>query len=168
MNETPSLDANNSTQSAMRQGSPDASAVIWNWQSPETKPAVGSGARRTKGVLQGVVGLVVGTLLYFFVSEHMGMLAWSVSSFILISAALSPDGAYAAIERVLDWLVDTVGTVVTWLVMVPIFYLIFLPFGMLFRRGQNDAMKRYYDDGAKTYWVTRASTNTPEDRERLF
>ena len=43
----------------------------------------------------------------------------------------------------------------TWIVMVPIFYGVFLPFGLLFRRGRRDRMKRYYDPDAQSYWEER-------------
>jgi hypothetical protein len=40
----------------------------------------------------------------------------------------------------------------TWIVMIPIFYLFFLPFGKLLRRGRNDRLRRYYEREAETYW----------------
>jgi hypothetical protein len=119
-------------------------------------------------VIQGLIGLAVGTLVYLIISEHMGTLAWTVATLILLSALLSPERGYAAIERGIDWLVEAVGKAVTLLVMLPVFYLIFLPFGLLFRRGRNDSMKRYYEDSVDSYWLTREQPATPEDRERLF
>jgi hypothetical protein len=151
----------------LRPGKPEASAVVWDWQQ-ETAPAIAHGDRRTKGTLQGVIGLTVGTLLFWFVSEHMGMFVWTVASLITLCALASPNGAYVAIERFIDWLVVVVGKAVTVLVMIPIFYLVFLPFGTLFRRGKKDTMTRFYEESAGSYWLTRTHEVTPEDRERLF
>ena len=149
-------------------GSADASAAIWNWRSAKGDAAAPSGLRRGKGVRQGLVGLVMGAAVYFGLSPHMGLVASTVSSFILISALVSPDGVYAAIERLIGGLVGAVGKGGTAVVMVPVFYLIFLPFGVLFRRGRSDGMKRFYDESSDSYWLTRETPAKPEDRERLF
>ena len=144
-------------------GREDASSVIWDWRSDTNSGDSPLGSRRRKGVQQGLVGLVVGTAVYFGLSAHVGLVAWAVSSLILASALVSPDGIYA-----IDGLVAAVGKGVTLLVMVPAFYLIFLPFGIAFRRGRRDGMKRFYEEGAATYWLTRDTASNPEDRERLF
>jgi hypothetical protein len=157
-----------SEASPLRAGDPHASALIWDWRNTADPPTNTAEDRRMKGVFQGVVGLVVGTALYLLLSEHMGMLVWTVATLIMISALVSPDRAYAAIERFIDWLVQVVGKGVTLLVMVPVFYLVFLPFGLLLRRGRKDTMKRFYEDSADSYWLTRATETTAEDRERLF
>jgi hypothetical protein len=47
-----------------------------------------------------------------------------------------------------------IGRALTWLLLVPLFYLFFLPFGLLFRRGRRDRLKRYFDREATTYWET--------------
>ena len=36
--------------------------------------------------------------------------------------------------------------------MIPIFYLFFLPFGKLLRRGRHDRLRRYYESEAESYW----------------
>jgi hypothetical protein len=164
----PHAGAETAQELPIRSGSPAASALIWDWQTTQTSSSATWRNRRLKGALQGLVGLVLGTFFYLVVSEHMGTLAWGVSSVILISALLSPEGAYAAIERLIDRLVEAVGKGVTLLVMVPVFYAIFLPFGIVFRRGKKDTMKRYYEDSVDSYWLTRSEPPTAADRERLF
>ena len=42
---------------------------------------------------------------------------------------------------------------------IPLFYIFFLPFGKLLRRGRRDRMQRYSDEEAKSYW------ETPEDTD---
>jgi len=97
----------------------------------------------------------------------MGVLAWAVSAVVLGSALLSPAGAYAGIERAVDRVAGLVGRGVTPLVLAPIFFLVFVPFGRLFRRGRNDTMTRFYDSSVPTYWTARDAP-APDDRERLF
>jgi hypothetical protein len=158
---------NQQSTDALRSGDPAAAALIWNWKDAN-KLVLGLPNRRTKGIIQGIAGLTAGTMLYVLISHHIGMVVWTIASVITFCAFVSPHGAYAAIERFIDWLVGVVGKSVTYLVMVPIFYLIFLPFGMLFRTGKKDAMKPFYEESAESYWLTRVIEVTPEDRERLF
>jgi hypothetical protein len=50
---------------------------------------------------------------------------------------------------------------------VPIFYLLFAPFGELLRRGRRDRLHRYFEPDAESYWephmVIRSSS-----RERQY
>ena len=44
------------------------------------------------------------------------------------------------------------GIALAWLLLVPIFYLAFLPFGLLLRRGRRDRLRRRLDPDAVSYW----------------
>ena len=88
----------------------------------------------------------------------------SAATLILVSALFSPGGVYATLERVLVAIAQRLGWALTWVLMVLLFYLFFVPFGMVFRRGKRDRMKRFFDSEAETYWeshegVTAASTS---------
>ena len=55
---------------------------------------------------------------------------------------------------------SVVGHATTWVVMIPIFYLFFLPFGKLLRRGRRDRLRRYYESEAETYWEKHSPMQT--------
>jgi hypothetical protein len=94
-------------------------------------------------------------LIFALVSRVAGMVVMSIAAMILLSALLSPVGLYAGIERLFAALGRRVGAGLTWIVLPLIFYLIFLPFGTLFRRGRRDPMKRFYEADAESYWSLR-------------
>jgi hypothetical protein len=49
------------------------------------------------------------------------------------------------------------------------FYLIFLPFGLLFRRGRRDSMRRYFEADQESYWQRRdPEREETRSRERPF
>jgi hypothetical protein len=52
----------------------------------------------------------------------------------------------------------------TWILLVPLFVLVFLPFGLLFRRGARDPMERRLDRARSTYWGARDTTADDPDR----
>jgi hypothetical protein len=57
-----------------------------------------------------------------------------------------------------------VGTAVAWLLLAPVFYLFFLPFRVLARRGKNDRLQRRFVPDAKSYWTKRPLGSTRLDK----
>ena len=147
-------------------GRVEAAEQIWEWreQSPETSAPTSHTRARIRGTLQAAAGGVAGS---FFLWLGWTLPAWAVLStatLILVSALFSPGGVYATLERMLVAIAQRLGRALTWVLMVLLFYLFFTPFGMVFRRGKRDSMKRFFDSEAETYWephegLTAASTS---------
>ncbi len=140
-----------------RPGRPEAAAIVWNWREPgPTTAAPPEAARlRLRGALQGMIGLGVGALVLGFVSRPLGLFIVGVASLILLAALLSPTGLFAAIDRGMLALGRGVGQAISWLTLPLVFYLFFVPFGLSFRRGRRDSMKRFYEPSASSYWSDR-------------
>jgi hypothetical protein len=138
----------------LRVGSPKASAVIWRWRAgePESAAAPSVASVRLRGSLQALVGAGFGLASGLFWSKTVAIVAFTAAGVVLFCALASPNGLYALLHRLFDATGRVVGRVTTWIVMVPIFYLFFLPFGKLMRRGRRDRLHRYFDAEAKTYW----------------
>ena len=64
-------------------------------------------------------------------------------------------GVYATIERGIDALARRTGIALGWVLLVPVFYLFFLPFGLVMRRGRRDRMQRRFETEAISYWESR-------------
>ena len=155
----------------VEQGRPEAAAAIWNWKvSTDSSAEAPSTARiRIRGALQAAVGVAVGALVYNFVSTTVGTLICAIGGSIGLAALVSPLGLFAVIERAFVALGGLLARGLTWVLMPSIFYLLFLPFGFLFRRGRRDAMKRYYDGEASSYWTVREQQRpTLETQSRQF
>ena len=151
-------------------GRPEAAEAIWRI-SEEAGAAqqVGSRRGRTRGSLQALVGLCVGLGLALFGWPTLGRVVMGVALLIGISALLSPGVLYAGIERFFDASGRVLGRAVTWLLMLPLFYLFFLPFGRLLRRGRRDRLQRFYDEQAASYWEPRQGPTAASDsRERQY
>ncbi len=88
----------------------------------------------------------------------MRLLVRRVLLALLLSLLLSPTGLYAALQRLFAATGRAAGRITTWLVMVPLFYLFFLPFGRLLRRGRRDRLKRSFDRAAGSYWRRSAAS----------
>ncbi len=146
-------------QSNARIGSPrpgraEAAALIWQWDKPSASGIASSSysAERKRGSLQAAVGAVMGGL---FVWMGWSKLAWglfAVAGLLLTSVLLSPGGLYATLDRFARGVAQRVGRACMWILMVPVFYGFFFPFGLLFRRGKRDRLKRFFQPEAATYW----------------
>ena len=124
---------------------------------------------RLRGALQAAVGIAVGAVVLLYLSQPAGTIILSIASVVGLAALLSPHGLFAAFERATAALGRVIGRSVTWLLMFLIFYGIFVPFRLLFRRGHRDAMRRFYEPDAETYWETRELGRSASTlRERQF
>jgi len=150
-------------------GRPEAAAAIWHWRAAPAEAASAASGRRLRGALQALAGLAVGSVIFAFVSRWAGSVVLTIGSAILLSALLSPDGLYVTIEKAFAALGQWVGRALTWLLLMVIFWLFFVPFGRLFRRGRRDSMTRFYEPEATTYWTGRQRGRSASlSRERQY
>ena len=154
----------------MSESPSEASAVIWNWQDTGAARPTGPApnAQRLRGALQGGLTLGFAALLRFFGFDHVAVVAGTVGSIVLLSALVSPTGLYAAIQRAAGWLAERVGAGLNFLLLGGIFALFFVPFGLLFRRGDRDALKRRLDPEAESYWVERTAPTDSGSRRSQY
>jgi hypothetical protein len=147
---------------ALRAARPEAAAAIWRWREAKADTGAGPSAAsvRLRGLLQSLVGYSVSAAFYWFWSPVPALIAFALTSVMLLSALLSPHGLYALVHRLFDATGRVVGRATTWAVMAPIFYLFFVPFGKLMRRGRRDRMRRYYESEAESYWEPHSPMQT--------
>jgi len=154
--------------SQLHQGRPEAAEVIWNWRGPQTNGArIPAGNPRLKGAIQGLVGMSVALAIHLYGARTIGTLVFCVSTIVLLSALLSPTGIYRAVEGLFTTLGNATGRALTWLMLVPLFYLFFLPFGFLLRRGRRDQLKRRFEPDQESYWEPHKPFSAA-DHERQF
>ena len=152
----------------LKAGRPEAAEVIWSWREPLEKVSGPSASKaRVAGTIQGGIGAGVAIAIYLLWSETVGTVVFCISATILFSALVSPLGLYSIIQGVFASLGNYTGRMLTWLTLVPLFYLFFLPFGLLLRRGRRDRMKRFFEPDEPSYWEPHKSFS-PADRERQF
>ena len=152
----------------MSAGRAEAAAVVWNRCGKiKATPTRLLGRARVRGSLQASVAGCFGLGLYVFWVPAIGTLALGLAALVLVSALASPTGVYAGLERLFRATARTVGHAMTWVVLLPLFYLFFAPFGVLLRRRRRDQLRRFFEPEASTYWEDHP-TRTPSSRERLY
>ena len=150
-----------------------ASAVIWDWrgrnrQALEQRKAGKRAALRKKGAIQGIIGMVIGFLIWRFLHPLPGQIVMGIALFMMVVALVSPDGLFLKIQSGLTVFGRWVGSVVAAVLLTPVFYLFFAVFRLFFRSGKKSSMKNWLDKNADTYWVTRAEAHSKESYEKQF
>jgi hypothetical protein len=147
-----------------------SSSVVWNWRNPTSaEPAAQSHVSRRRGALQSLIGFSIATILFLLGHRILAFIGAGISTLTLLIALTFPRALYArwhdGVARLGSW----VGAALSWVLLVPTYYLIFLPFGLLLRRGSRDSMERSLDPDADSYWKPRRSSVRGAERfERQF
>jgi chromate transport protein ChrA len=151
----------------------EASSVAWSWRDRATSEtearAREAAANRRKGMIGGLIGLAVAALLYFYF--HRPVAAEVVAGIAIVIALLalaSPLGLYKGLTRALDRFAHAVGSIVTWILMTVLFYVVFLPAGALLRARGKLAISKGADRRLPSYWKTHEHERTPESYRKQF
>ena len=142
--------------SEQRSGGAEAALAIWNWRDPQPHgpPPAPVSRVRVRGSLQAAIVVAIAAGLRWFGFHTGAWLVLGAAAIVLLAALASPRGLYAVLDGMAQAIGRRIGRALTWLLLVPLFYLFFLPFGLLFRRGRRDRLKRFFDGEAPTYWET--------------
>ncbi len=145
-----------------RPGRAEAAAVVLSREADASEQP-SAGRLRLRGVLQAAIASAIAGMVFYLGSRTFAMVILGIASLVLLTALTSPAGAFAALDRAFAALGRRLSRLVTWLALVPVFYLFFLPFGQLFRRGRRDQLQRYFESDAATYWEPVDGTRGPSD-----
>jgi len=145
--------------------SEEAPAAIWDWRGESDDRAARAAKARRGAILRGVIGGLAGAGFFFLLARpSFAVVVWSISGLTLLLGLASPLGAYAALDRVVLGASRVVGAVLTWVLLTPVYYLFFAPFGALFRRGRRDKLQRALEKDRASYWREREGEDRPLDR----
>jgi hypothetical protein len=164
-------DGGSAPRAELLPGRAEAARVIWDWRGTRARQASGNRARavRIRGIGGGAVGGLIGLALYHYVSVTIAMIAFGIAGLTSVAALASPLGAYRWVEKAAGLMALAVGMILTWILLTPVYYGFFLPFSLLFRRGDADQMKRRLDPAAPSYWIKRQDPPPgPAPYERQF
>ncbi len=149
----------NSTQRVMQ--------VTWDWRSPTSSDSAAGGLRRG-AVIQALVMGLVGGALYFGLHHHLfARVVWALAGFVLILGLTFPR-AYRPIHGFGRWLGKIVGQALTYLLLVPFFFLFFTPVALILRLQGRDPLHRKFRDPQWTYWVERSSKSRDDNIDKQF
>ena len=132
---------------------------MWPWREAGAGASEGrrerAAAARRGAAWRAAVGLAVAAALAFW-KPWLAVVVVAVTLLVLALALASPLGAYARLEHALGRFAHGVGMAVTWLLMPLLYYLLFLPVGLVLRSAGKLRLTRGADPAAATYWTSPA------------
>lgn len=107
--------------------------------------------------------------LFFFVLEHRiaAYVVWSLGA-LLLSGLLFFDGVLRGFEKTGVLLARGIGTGLTWLLLVPFFYIVFGLGRLVLKLRGADPMRRVIDPECKSYWIPHRKLNIKARYQRQF
>lgn len=147
-------------------GRAEAAAASWEWRRTPATRGDEAGRKRLRGVIQALATAAVGAILLFLSLRGLAFLAFGLGGLVGVSALVAPLSLYAAIERAFLALGRGTGWLLGWVLLVPVFYLFFAPFGRLLRRGRRDRLQRRLDRDAPSYWEPHRGMRVASDSHR--
>lgn len=149
----------------------DPSAVAWNWRqtggNEDTETQLNAAARK-RGLIGGAVGLLIAAVVYYFWRPGLGYVIAGVSLALTLLALVAPP-AYRKVAGLLDRFGHAVGMTVTWVLMTVLYYILFLPVGLLLRAQKKLAVTQHPDRRLSSYWSsTEGKPWTAESYRKQF
>ena len=145
------------------------SETAWPWMRPAgPAPADAGRARRRRTLIQFAVALMAAGILYFGLEfRRMAWVVLGVAGFLLISGLwIAP--LFNAVERFLARFARWIGLGLTWLLLVPFFFLVFVPARVLLALRGKDPMRRRFPSNETTAWITRPPKRNAESYRRQY
>jgi len=143
--------------------------ATWDWQSRQDDTSTGSaGGHRRSALIQAVVMSLIAGVLYFGFHHHLfARVIWALAGLILILGLFLP-AAYRPIHAFGRWLGRVVGKALTYILLVPFFFLFFTPVAILLRMQKRDPLHRAYRKSQWTYWIARSPKDRAENIDKQF
>jgi hypothetical protein len=152
----------------------DPSSVVWDWRRRAAGPdaaaarAREAAAARRRGVIGGAVGLAVAVLFYFFWRPGPAGVVAAVAVFLTVLALAAPLTAYKTVTGWIDRFAHAVAAAVTWVLMTVLYYLFFLPAGLLLRARHRLQITRGADPALPSYWRPISERSGIESYRKQF
>jgi hypothetical protein len=153
---------------------PEASAVAWNWRD-RAGAATDSLARearslRIRGIVGGGIGLAVAALFYFVGHKvRAAEVVAGIAILLALLALVAPLTVFKKVSHALEVFARGVASAVTWVLMIILYYVVFLPIGLVLRSGKKLAITQGADRRLPTYWTRTEERETPlESYRRQF
>lgn len=126
------------------------SATVWRWNEHDPAPDRSTSTRKRATIQFAVMAVVAGLLALKF--RHMAAVVGTVAVLLLLIGWLWPRG-FLSIDRAMKAFGRGVGTVLTWVLLVPFFYLVFVPGHFFLRLRGKDPLHRDFPPRTSSSWM---------------
>ena len=148
----------------------DSTADVWRWREFTTidnRRREKSQLRR-QAIIQAVVTAAIGFLLYRVFGHHtFAIVLWSIASVVFLLGLFWTQG-YKPVHSFGGLLGKLGGGLLLYVLLVPLYYLLFFPVSLWLRARGRDPLHRSLRDPKYTCWVKRHPVDEDPDYRRQF
>lgn len=143
--------------------------AIWPWRERDAEgPVAAQAGVGKRSALESGVTLCIGLILFFvFHKRVLGGVVLCVGLGVLISGQVCPP-AYRAFRKFWAVVARAVGTGLTWVLLVPFFYICFTGGRLFLLVMRKDPMHRAFPTKEPTYWVKHRPLDVPDHYLRQY
>jgi len=132
------------------------SKTTWPWVEETAATAPKPPATRGRAALQFCLMLVIAVFIRWkFDKQVLPLIIVALATFVLVSGLFFP-AVFLAVDGVMRAFGRVVGTALTWILLVPFFFICFVPARIILRLRGSDPMKRVFPSDEATHWVPHA------------
>lgn len=134
-------------------------------------PEIPDQASRAGVIRQASIGLVIGfsvAAFLYFKKDHalLALIVASISVSIAICTFFIPP-AHRAIQKSFEWLAHWVGQLLAYILLVPLFYLFFVPTRIVRGLMGKDPLHLKHTGNETTYWEPREKVKLSQYRRQF-
>ena len=123
---------------------------------------------KARTIIQITVFTIIGFILLFWLKwTTIGFIVLGISAMILSGCLLIP-GFSGRFEKFNQFLIEKVSLILSWLLLMPIYYLIFTPVRMIHFIKKQDPMHRQFPTEEKSCWTPVQEKETPDQYRKQF
>ncbi|NQU39268.1 MAG: hypothetical protein HQ523_04880 [Lentisphaerae bacterium] len=128
---------------------PRVSQVVWPWTAQLAPPPPPPSCHR-RAIIQAAVMTAIAALLSLKY-RHAAITVSCVAAFVILSGCFASK-LFLAVERGFQAFGRLVGLVLTWVLLVPFFALVFVPGRLMLLMRGKDPLNRAFPDAGQTGW----------------
>jgi hypothetical protein len=148
----------------------DSTAGVWRWRESaaiDSRRHEKSRLRR-QAVIQALVTAVIGLIIDRLLEHHtFAIVLWSIAGIVFLLGLAWPRG-YQPVHRFGALLGRLGGGLLVYVLLVPLYYLLFFPVSLWLRARGRDPLHRAPRGQGFTYWIRRRATDQEPDYRRQF
>ncbi len=142
--------------------------TVWSWRKPGLAPEKTVSTRKKRSLVMFGVMICAATVLILVLHQVIfAIFLYSLSGLILVGGFFVPP-VFRFFDRLGQRLTYIVGKSITYLLLVPFYYLCFFPRRLLLMLSGKDPMQRRWKTDSDSYWVDRQSHENIDNYRRQY
>jgi hypothetical protein len=144
--------------------------TVWPWDRPLISPESADAARKRRAFIQFcAMNIVASLMVVVSKSSHLWLplTIYALSILVAIGGYFVPP-LFEAFERFGMFLAKIVGAALTYILLVPFFFLCFVPARFILQAMGKDPLRRKWSKESATYWTDKQAPGGVERYKRQF